>query len=269
MQYPGGQRDHEQHEHDIHDPPLLAPAPPLLRLRHRVDTVMDWIQRCIVRSAKQAERRCTVARMARRKRARRPSRAETKERLLAAAERVFIRRGLQAASIEQIAEEAGLTRGAFYSNFQKKEELFVELLHTRVYDSYREILERTPNEGPPLERLRGGVRQLMKQYERREGQWLFALWLELLAHVARHPEFRELAASFWRGNRALLEEIIEQVYREHGETPPIPPKDLATAQIALDIGLAVQNLVDEEEVPLDLYPTVYDVLFAPLLPPGR
>jgi AcrR family transcriptional regulator len=205
-------------------------------------------------------------RMARGKRARRPSRAETRERLLAASEQVFVRRGLQAASIEEIAEEAGLSRGAFYSNFDKKEDLFVELLHRRVYDRYREILERSPSEGDPLERLRAGVRELMKQYERPDGQWLFALWLELLAHVARHPEFRELAATFWKGNRAVLAEIIEEVYREHGESPPIPPKDLATAQIALDIGLAVQNFVDEAEVPLELYPVVFDTLFAPLLP---
>jgi AcrR family transcriptional regulator len=205
--------------------------------------------------------------MARAARARRPSRAETRERLLAGAERVFIRQGLQAASIEEIAEEAGLTRGAFYSNFEKKEELFVELLHTRVYDSYRQILERTPTEGGPLERLREGVRQLMKQYERPEGQWLFALWLELLAHAARHPEFRELAATFWKGNRALLAEIVEQVYRDHGTSPPLPARDFATAQIALDIGLAVQNLVDDKEVPLELYPTIYEALIAPLLPP--
>jgi AcrR family transcriptional regulator len=204
--------------------------------------------------------------MTRGERPRRPPRAETRERLLRGAERVFIRRGLQAASIEEIADEAGLTRGAFYSNFQRKEQIFVDLLHARVYDSYRQILERTPREGTPLERLRQGVRRLMKQYQEREGQWLFALWLELLAHAARNPEFRELAATFWKGNRALLAEIVEEVYREQGERPPIQAKDFATAQIALDIGLAVQHLVDPENVPLDLYPKLYDALFAPLLP---
>jgi AcrR family transcriptional regulator len=199
-------------------------------------------------------------------RARRPSRAETRERLLAAAEQVFIRRGLQAASIEEIADEAGLTRGAFYSNFDRKEQMFVDLLHARVYDRYRQILDRSPRDAAPLERLRQGVRELMRQYEDQDGQWLFALWLELLAHAARNPEFRELAATFWKGNRALLTEIIAEVYREHGEEPPLPAKDLASAQIALDIGLAVQHLVDPQEVSLDLYPKLYETLFAPLLP---
>jgi AcrR family transcriptional regulator len=204
--------------------------------------------------------------MTRGQRARRPSRAETRERLLAAAEQVFIRRGLQAASIEEIADEAGLTRGAFYSNFDRKEQLFVDLLHARVYDRYRQILDRSPRDAAPLERLRQGVRELMRQYEDQDGQWLFALWLELLAHAARNPEFRELAATFWKSNRALLAEIVAEVYREHGEEPPVPAKDFATAQIALDIGLAVQHLVDPQEVSLDLYPKLYETLFAPLLP---
>jgi AcrR family transcriptional regulator len=204
--------------------------------------------------------------MTRGQRARRPSRAETRERLLAAAQQVFIRRGLQGASIEEITDEAGLTRGAFYSNFDRKEQLFVDLLHVRVYDRYRQILDRSPRDAAPLERLRQGVRELMRQYEDQDGQWLFALWLELLAHAARNPEFRELAATFWKGNREVLTEIIAEVYREHGEEPPMPAKDLASAQIALDIGLAVQHLVDPQEVSLDLYPLLYETLFAPLLP---
>ena len=204
--------------------------------------------------------------MARPQRVRRPPRSETRERLLAAAEQVFIRRGVQASSIEEIAGEAGLTRGAFYSNFESKEQVFVDLLHARVYDAFRQVLERTPQEGTPLERLRAGVDDLRRQYEEREGRWLFTLWLELMAHAARNPEFRDLAASFWKGNRNLLAELVEGVYAEAGESPPIPAKDYATAQIALDIGLAVQHLVDPDEVSLDLYPTIYELLFGPLLP---
>src|SRR4051794_17718169 len=208
-----------------------------------------------------------LAPMTRGARRRRPPRAETKQRLLAAAERVFIRRGLQAASIEEIAEEAGLSRGAFYSNFQRKEQIFVDLLHARVYDSYGEILEATPRAGTPRERLHQGVLQLKRRYQAQDGQWLFALWLELLAHAARNPDFRELAATFWEGNRMLLAKLVEEVYGDERAVPPIAAKDFATAQIALDIGLAVQHLVDPKEVPLDLYSTLFDTLFGPLLPP--
>ena len=50
------------------------------------------------------------------------------------------------------------------------------------------------------------------------------------------------------------------------QQPPIDPKHLASALTALDIGLAVQNLVDPDEVPLDLYPQLYGLLFGPLIP---
>jgi AcrR family transcriptional regulator len=55
-------------------------------------------------------------------------RAETRRRLLEAASRVFVRRGYEAASVEEIAEVAGYTRGAVYSNFRDKDDLYVTFL---------------------------------------------------------------------------------------------------------------------------------------------
>ncbi|MCE9522821.1 MAG: TetR/AcrR family transcriptional regulator, partial [Alphaproteobacteria bacterium] len=57
--------------------------------------------------------------------------AQTRERLLAAAERVFARHGYGGASIDLISAEAGYSKGAIYSNFESKEEVFLEL--ARVY----------------------------------------------------------------------------------------------------------------------------------------
>ena len=53
---------------------------------------------------------------------------QTRAALLDAAARVFVRRGLQGSSVEEITAEAGYSRGAFYSNFDSKGQLFVELL---------------------------------------------------------------------------------------------------------------------------------------------
>jgi AcrR family transcriptional regulator len=193
--------------------------------------------------------------------------AQTRERLLEAAARVFIRRGFSGSSVEEIAAEAGFTRGAFYSNFSSKEELFIELLHERVFEGYRELLLERPEDLSPLEQLRWGARELAKVQEEGEDRWLFELWLECLAHAARDPEFRSLAATFWSGNRALNAGLIEQTYRQIDREPPIEPKHIATALTALDIGLALQHLVDPEEVPLHLYPKLYELLFAPLIAP--
>jgi len=71
--------------------------------------------------------------------------AQTHEALLDAAARLFAERGFGATAIEQIAEEAGFSRGAFYSNFATKEELFAALLQERVYERYREMTRERMN----------------------------------------------------------------------------------------------------------------------------
>jgi hypothetical protein len=58
---------------------------------------------------------------------------------------------------------------------------------------------------------------------------------------------------------------IGATFKEVGRTAPLPPDQLATAMIALDVGLAVQHLVDPEVVSLDLYVPLYDLLFGELV----
>ena len=72
------------------------------------------------------------------------SRDQTRQRLLDAAQSVFLSKGFVAASVEDIAELAGYTRGAFYSNFGSKSELFLQLLrrdHEKVMADMRAIFE--------------------------------------------------------------------------------------------------------------------------------
>jgi AcrR family transcriptional regulator len=197
---------------------------------------------------------------------RKEQQAETRGRLLDAGERVFLRRGLQGSSVEEIAAEAGFTRGAFYSNFKSKGELFVELLHVRVYDRYAELAKETQERpGTPRERLRWGIERVRDVQKGDEGNWLFRLWLECLTEATRDEQFRKLAATFWSGNRALLAGQAAATFKELGRRPPVPPDQLATAMIALDVGLAVQHLVDPEEAPLELYVPLFELLFGELV----
>ena len=197
---------------------------------------------------------------------RKEKQAQTRTRMLDAAERVFIRRGLQGSSVEEITAEAGFSRGAFYSNFKSKDELFVELLQDRVYRQYTEMAEQAQEQpGTPRERLRWGIERVRDLQKEEGGSWLFRLWLECLTQAARDPEFRKLAATFWSGNRALLAGQIKATFKEVGRKPPLPPEQIATAMIALDVGLAVQHLVDPEEAPLDLYVPLFDLLFGQLV----
>src|SRR5829696_9814396 len=63
-------------------------------------------------------------------------RAPTQERLMAAAVLVFAERGIIGASVEEICEAAGFTRGAFYSNFADKDELVLALIQASVQTQY-------------------------------------------------------------------------------------------------------------------------------------
>jgi len=190
------------------------------------------------------------------------SQARTREALLEAAARLFTERGLQGASVEAIAERAGYTRGAFYSNFSSKEELFAEVLQHRVYRAYRAMGEAQLEGEGPMPTARDIATSLARIQGHPDGAWLFRLWLELLLQAGRDPRMRELAAGFWRSNRQLVAQLAERAEAEEGrDLRGLTPEDVATALLALDIGLAILHYVDPEVVPLDVYPEIYGALF--------
>jgi AcrR family transcriptional regulator len=190
--------------------------------------------------------------------------AATRQDLIDAAARVFLKRGYEGASIEAIAEDAGYTRGAFYSNFGSKAELFAELLQQRAYSAYRQMAAATAAGARPS--LHETGERLAAIQADAEGGWLFRLWLELLAQAGRDEKFREIAGGFWSATRTMSAEGIRQAYEEQGKTPPATPDRLATAMIALDIGLALQHFVDPKAVPLDTYTELYPLVFGHLAP---
>jgi AcrR family transcriptional regulator len=188
-------------------------------------------------------------------------RAQTRQELLDAAARVFVKRGFTGSSVEEISAEAGYTRGAFYSNFRSKNELFVELLHDRVYAGYTQMTQQGLHERPPT--LRETGERLAEMQASPEGRWLWRLWFECLAQAGRDEDLRQLAASFWHGNRAGAAKIVETAMPHQKARA----KAIASALIALDIGLAIQHFVDPDDAPLELYPELYVLLFSPLLNP--
>ncbi|MGI8727030.1 MAG: TetR/AcrR family transcriptional regulator [Solirubrobacterales bacterium] len=195
------------------------------------------------------------------RRTRAQKRAETREALLEAAWTVFLRRGFAGSSVEEISEEAGYSRGAFYYNYDSVGELFAELLQERVYEVYREMGERRDGERSELPSLREAGEELAAMQAQPGSERLLRLWLELLAEAGRDEDLRKLAAGFWSGNRGLLAELIRRDYAARDDPPPADPGQLASAVIALDIGLAIQHYVDPDAVGLDIYPDLLEALF--------
>ncbi len=157
---------------------------------------------------------------------------------------VFARRGYGGASVEQIAEEAGYSHGAVYSNFDGKADLFLTVFEEYMAERARELAETqaaVAPEAPLEERARALADQWMERFARdRES---FVLHMEFIAHAGRDPE---LAGRFGARSAALREAIsgyIADYQEEAGVRLALSPDDLALAMRALGIGLAVEALV--------------------------
>lgn len=187
--------------------------------------------------------------------------AQTRRALLDAAVETFIERGLEGASIEAISERAGFTRGAFYAHFSSKQQIYVEVLQDRLYSIYRRMAEEqaaAPVEGPSA---RQTGEQLARVQAHSDGAWLLPLWLSLLAQAAVDDELRQLARGFWSTNRQLIGQLLARAASQLQVDLPAPPERMASAMIALDIGLAIQHHIDPDAVPLDAYPELFEALF--------
>src|SRR6202048_5474028 len=113
--------------------------------------------------------------MNRKRLSREDSRDRTTQRLLDAAQKLIAKKGLSAASVEDIAEEAGYTRGAFYSNFSSKGDLFIELLR-RDHEATNAQLRALRDDSLPLDHIQQRIREIYTQmYGTNES---FIIWTE-------------------------------------------------------------------------------------------
>jgi len=186
-------------------------------------------------------------------------RAQTRAALLDAAARVFVDRGFAGASVEAIVAEAGYTRGAFYSNFSSKEELFVALLQERGFELARDVARDSARMTPAEV---GAAAAAVHAHATAE--WMVRLFLEVLSQAGRDPETRRLAAGFWSGTRDIGAEQIRRLYAAADREPPADPAEIASAFIALDIGLELQRYVDPDAIALEAYPRLFELLFGSL-----
>src|SRR5260370_37462969 len=121
------------------------------------------------------------------------SKANTRERLLVAARRVFARSGFHGASVEEIASRAGFSTGALYSNFDGKEDLFLVLMEREIDEHAREIAEAVRERASVAERATGGARQWMTMIEREPE--LLLLFMGFCAYGVRDAHVRPNAAA--------------------------------------------------------------------------
>lgn len=188
------------------------------------------------------------------------SKAQTKERLIAAARTVFARRGFHGASVEEIAAEAGFSTGALYSNFDGKEALFLALMDHEIDAYSQEIATAVDGLSSVAERALDGARHWMEIVER-EPEMLM-LFVEFWAYAARDAGARDRVAASFAKMREVLTRLISDGAREFDLQLEMPAEHLAIAIDALADGIARQKLADPAAVPDDLMGRVLSVLLS-------
>jgi AcrR family transcriptional regulator len=173
-------------------------------------------------------------------------RQQTRDVLIAAATEVFGQRGFEGASLEEIAETAGFTRGAIYKHFASKEELFfaaTDHLNEQVIDAFRAIAPGVPDTEWDFSRLAGLWRASVDEID-----GLFAIGKEYELYVLRNPAVRERAAAHRRKNRELVATFITEVAERSGMTLRLPALTLASIILAAADGLTYAARVDGEDL---------------------
>jgi AcrR family transcriptional regulator len=172
------------------------------------------------------------------------SRAEqqqrTRDRVIEAAERMFVEQGFHATSVDQVAAEAGYTKGAVYSNFESKEDLFFAVYEQRAERGLSEIRREFAAAGDSGQ----GLDALALAAARRRGRddgWL-AVFFEFWAHVVRRPALRARFAEIHLRVQGPLVEALESHAREHGYVLPDDPRKLTVAVYAMQLGLSLERL---------------------------
>jgi AcrR family transcriptional regulator len=180
---------------------------------------------------------------------RKENQVQTRERLLDAALEVFSRRGYHSTSVDEIAAEAGFSKGAVYSNFSGKEDLFLALIDRRFAvdaQGYPGIVHFMAEElqfekGPDFKKI---VLQ--------DRTWNI-LMIEFFLYAIRDTTNQEQLAPRMRQLRKVMEENLAALYKQLGKKPMLPLKDLPATIFSLGVGMMLQLYVDPDALPKGVY----------------
>ncbi len=190
----------------------------------------------------------------------RPTRSErqaaTRAALLRAASRSICTHGMHGASIDRIAEEAGYTKGAFYANFESKEELFLVMLDEKFAAELERIDSAMAGSGEPAAEVRQAAGEFLFNIDR-DPEWP-RLYQEFAAHAARNDAFRAEFAARQRALRARMADVFARWAAAIELEPALPHGDVATIAFFMTDGFLLDRIIDPE---LDdgLYTTMFEV----------
>jgi AcrR family transcriptional regulator len=172
----------------------------------------------------------------------------TRSALVEAASHVFARRGFNGASLDEIAETAGFTRGAIYKHFDGKEDLLLAVwdqINERVLQAFADQLDEGTRAPLDAHAVATTWRKMIA-----DNSDLFALELEFRLYELRNPSVRKRAVAHRRRNR----EMIAQFMRDHapaaGITFKVDPDTLAGILLATSDGFTQAAQLDPRDASL-------------------
>lgn len=193
----------------------------------------------------------------------RPTREETRARVVQAAFEVFSRKGIAAATLDEVAAHAGLTKGAVYSSFSGKDELVLTIMEEHVARRYRAALEavdRTADFGSGVQEAGAVLFAALREDE---------AWHRMLAeYVALSRNDAALAEGLRRSRveaRRAVEAVLRGVFAERGIEPPMPVPELALALFAVSNGLGMEMAMDPDAPGDSVFGQVLGLIFRDVL----
>jgi len=182
-----------------------------------------------------------------------------RERLLDAALAEVREHGYDGTSLQAIADRAGLTKGAIYWSFRDKRDLFLALVAERIDAPARELMEITetaPARAATAPVISEGVARLV-----REQPELVLVLFEQWALAVREPDLRPPYVA----RQVMLRDTLARALRARHATTGVPltypAERLASAELALAHGLAMDELVDPGGVPEELFGDILQLLY--------
>jgi AcrR family transcriptional regulator len=171
---------------------------------------------------------------------------------------VGARRGLGGASLDEIAEEAGFTKGAVYANFASKDELFLAVLDTR-FDQRLAELEHVfaTDESPEDQAAQAG--ESFTRAIAADPDW-HRLFVDFTARAARDEAFRAQMAQRYLQLRDRIATMLARRMEQAGLEPSIPIADMAMMTFAMANGVALEGLLLGDDVPADLLGRMFVLL---------
>ena len=208
---------------------------------------------------------------ARRRERVRPTREQSRARLIAAASEVFAEHGYERASLDDVAAAAGLTKGAVYSSFNGKVELFYALMQERFRERLN-LASSVIDKVRDISQLTGKVGSILRDLLVAQREWQL-MYIEFWTVAARNPELQQAFAEHRREARALIGTIIEKIAEERKMTLPAPRDQIAAIVLGLVNGIAMEQIADPDQLAPELLIEGMQMLFqgvgTPIIDPSE